>query len=135
MKLALNKNLIGARAKAHAKIDAEAEIKRQSLITPGAGQALVYLQKELEVGRFFATYRGMSEAPITPTPERFPFISAEVGITAPTMWEVAGVFQGAVSTWHHASAAIEKLRIAAKKAVASASNEAAIHKASDVIWL
>lgn len=95
-----------------AQIDGDAENRRLRYITGGTGQALTYAQKAEEARLcLLASVPDMAD---------FPLLSAEVGITAPTLVGVAGVVAEANAQWLVIGAAIEAARLAAKKSVAEA---------------
>ncbi len=103
------------------QIDAGAERERLKYITPGAGQAMTYSQKADEAARFLANGNTGSSA--------YPMLEAEVGITAPTLAEVATVVSTAFSQWQIIGAAIEGVRLGGKKAVDDATTIAAAEAA------
>lgn len=109
-----------------AQIDAAAEAERLKYITTGAGQAMTYSQKAAEAV--------MLEDDPDPQPSAYPMLSAEVGITAPTLAEVGAVVRQAHGQWILIGAAIEAARLAAKKAVTDAATADAAHSAAQVIW-
>jgi hypothetical protein len=93
-----------------AAIDAEAERQRLRWITPGAGQAMTYQAKVDEV-------RALAIDGEDPDPSHYPMLSAEVGITAATLQDVAGVVMAAYQQWQMIGATIEAIRLGAKRAV------------------
>jgi len=109
--------LAALKAKAKTTIDAQAERLRQSVITPGEGQVATYLAQEAEAKLLLAV-------PDTETPT--PYLSALVGIVAPTLLEVAEVVAQMSAAWNAANAAINAARLTAKNAVDQAATEAAV---------
>lgn len=109
-----------------AQIDAEAERARLAHITGGAGQAMTYSQKAAEAKAFLAD----SE----PDAANYPLLSAEVGITAPTLAGVAAVVAAEHAAWTVTGAQIEALRLGAKAAIAAADDADAVHAAASVLW-
>lgn len=109
-----------------AQIDAQAEVERGRYITPGAGQAMTYQQKATEA---FAL-----EGDASPDPANYRLLSAEVGITAPTLAEVGEAVRLAHNSWLMIGAAIEGVRLGAKKAVEDASTAEAARAAAQVDW-
>lgn len=107
-----------ARRDAKTAIDAAAEQQRLRVITPGAGQALVY-QAKLEEARACV-------ADAAPAETAYPLLAAEVGITAADLAAVAAAIIATAAQWHQAAAAIETVRLAAKRAVDSAADPAAV---------
>ncbi|MBK1656836.1 hypothetical protein [Paracraurococcus ruber] len=121
--------LAALQADALAAVDAAAEAARQRFITPGAGQALTYQQKEAEARRF------------TPpgTTADYPFLAAEqaaqasVGL-AVTLAEVATLTLAQADAWIAAGSEIERLRRGAKLAIAAATTAEAVRTAAAVTW-
>ena len=73
---------------------------------------MVYLEKRNEAAAFLSDP--------DPTPEAFPMVYAEVGITAPTAYEVAQIWLGMSDVWRMASTAIEAATLRAAALVAEA---------------
>lgn len=70
-----------------------------------------------------------------PIPEDYPILASEVGITAPTLAEVADTVLAAYHQWQHIGAAIEAIRLGAKRNVDAAVNEAEARTIVDaIIW-
>lgn len=109
--------LAAVKGKAKTTIDAQAERLRQSVITPGEGQVATYLAQEAEAKLLLAV-------PDTATPT--PYLSALVGIIAPTLLEVAEVVAQMSAAWNATNAAINAARLAAKNSVDQAETEAAV---------
>lgn len=108
-------------------IDREAERVRLAVITPGAGQAMVYQRKADEARSYLAAS--------DPDPDDYPILQASVGIEASTIGEVADLVMTREREWVVVSAAIEAVRLGAKAAVDLAETiEAANAAASDVVW-
>lgn len=126
MRLDLGPPLDALRAEAMAQVDAEAERLRLTLITPGAGQALVYERKRAAAERMV----GDPE----PQPTDDPLLAAEVGITAPTLTGVGAAVRAIARDWIAAAAAIEAARLRAKAAIAAATTPSAIRAAGQVTW-
>ncbi|MBD8638287.1 MULTISPECIES: hypothetical protein [unclassified Sphingomonas] len=108
---------------ASASIDAQAEVIRQSILTPGAGQAMTYQRKEAEA-------RAWSLDNDTTTP----FLSAEAGAREMTIADLAAEIIELADAWVAIGAAIEGLRMGAKAAVGRAANLGAIVAAGKVDW-
>lgn len=109
-----------------AAIDGAAEAERCKYITPGAGQAMTYMQKADEASRYLVT--------ADPVGENFPLLSAEVGITAPTIVEVAQIVHGAYSQWQLIGAAIEAVRLGAKATIDAATTAQEAEAAAAPVW-
>ena len=108
---------------AAASIDAQAEVVRQSILTPGAGQAMTYQRKEAEA-------RAWSLDNDTTTP----FLTAEAGARGMTIANLAAEIITLADAWVAIGAAIEGLRMGAKAAVNRAANLGAIVAAGKVDW-
>jgi hypothetical protein len=111
------------RVTAAASIDAQAEAIRQSILTPGAGQAMTYQRKEAEA-------RAWSLDNDTTTP----FLTAEAGARGMTLADLAAEIITLADAWVAIGAAIEGLRMGAKAAVGRAANLGAIVAAGKVDW-
>lgn len=110
-----------------AMIDAAAETERLKYITAGAGQAMTYQQKIEEV-------RALAQD-AEPEAANYPLLSAEIGITAPTLADVASAVLAAYQQWQVIGAAIERARLAGKAAVAASETaEAAMDVSTSVVW-
>lgn len=109
-----------------AQIDADAERARLAHITGGAGQAMSYLQKAAEAKSCLADTE--------PDAEAYPLLAAEIGITAPTLGEVAAVVAAAHAAWTVIGAQIEALRLGAKAAIAAATDAATAEAAAIIDW-
>ncbi len=91
------------------KIDRQAEVERLKYITPGAGQAGVYLQKAAEAKAALAD--------LAPQASDYPLLAASIGIDGANVSEVATTVQTIASTWTAVAAHIENVRLTAKKAI------------------
>jgi hypothetical protein len=118
-----------ARTGALAAVDAAAEAARLRYITPGAGQALSYLRKEEEARRFVALSQNDQAAA---TVGQFPMLAAALGADGDTIAAVAGVVLNRAAAWGLIGAEIERRRLAAKRAIGAAADEAAIAAAGVV---
>jgi hypothetical protein len=135
--VASNIPLAQAKAAAVSTVDAAAENCRQGFSTPGGLQALVYAAKAAEASAFLALYATEAQVDAASPPvnrEEYPFLSAEAGITGPNLFSVAQVISGLSGEWTAAAAAIEKLRLTAKKAIADATTIPEINAAMAVSW-
>lgn len=109
------------------RIDAAAEDERLKYITPGNGQAMTYQQKVAEAQAF-------KEA-TNPKAADYPLLSSEVGITAETLGAVADIVLAAFVQWQQIGAAIEVIRLGAKRDVDAAEDEAAARAVIDtIVW-
>ncbi|MFK0330912.1 hypothetical protein ACIQUB_07290 [Rhizobium sp. NPDC090275] len=109
------------------QIDAAAESERSRYITAGSGQAMTYMQKASEAALYLADPSQDASS--------FPLLSAEVGITADSLGDVASVVNSAYLQWQIVGAAIEATRLAGKAAVQAATDvEAANAAAGAISW-
>lgn len=119
--------LAAAKAEATARVDAEAEATRLLYVTPGSAQALVYEAKRHEAISLAADP--------SPDPADYPLLSAEIGITAPTLAEVGDAVLEMAGQWRAIAAQIERLRLTAKAGIAAATTIGAVHAASSgIAW-
>lgn len=79
--------------------------QRRQFITDLPGQEMIYLRKEDEGRRYLA-----SEVEPVDLSD-FPLIAAEVGITAPTAYQLATIWVQLTSMWIGAAAQIEQFRM------------------------
>lgn len=107
-----SQDLDAAKAAAKKAIDAAAEEARQRYITPGAGQAMTYQAKSAELARY--------DTDTNPVKADYPFLSAEIGVTAPSLSAVADVVREALAGWTIVGGAIERARLKAKAGVDAA---------------
>lgn len=134
MKLSLTKDLEALRAAAKRKVDGGAEAARQLYVTPGSGQAMVYLVKEAQA-------KGCLADP-NPNPADYPLLACtvgterhpETGAIAQDVTEVAQIVLGMAQQWAQIAAAIETARLGAKNAVDDATTPAQIEAAAAVDW-
>lgn len=122
-----SENLPDLKARLKVSIDDAAEAERRKYITPGAGQAMTYMQKADEAARLLAT--------TNPSASDFPLLASEVGITAATIEGVAQVVHAAFSQWQVIGAAIEAARLSVKFAIDEADDaDTALAAAGSVAW-
>ncbi len=120
-------DLQAAKASVHDEIDAEAERRRNSVLTPGSGQMAAYQEKERQARALLADD--------TPTEAEYPDIYNEIGITADSAGEVAMAVLAAAEKWRAYGRLVERARLAGKKAVAEAGDvAAAIAARQAVVW-
>ncbi|MEX2480188.1 MAG: hypothetical protein WD928_04935 [Gammaproteobacteria bacterium] len=106
-----------------ARVDAEAEAFRHRFITPGAGQAMVYLVKEAEA-------RALQANPSAVVPH----VAAEASARGIPAADVAQLVIDTADNWRGLSAAIEGQRQGAKIAIEAAATIADVRAAADVDW-
>lgn len=107
------------------QIDVAAERERLKYITPGNGQAMTYQQKVDEARAF--------KIASNPKTADYPVLSSEVGITAETLSEVADIVLAAFAQWQLIGAAIESIRLGAKRDIEAAADEPAARAIVDAI--
>lgn len=95
------------------KIDADAEARRLTIITPGAGQAQVYQRKGDQARDCLTNY----DAQNPPPAGTYPALEAEVGITGADVLAVATVVKDLEDAWGTVADAIEAVRLGAKRDV------------------
>lgn len=96
---------------------------REEYITPIPGQEMIYSAKEEEAKAFNA---------ITPRPtdlSGFPFLKAEIGITAPSAQELADLWIQMAADWRTIGPLLEQLRLGTIEAVRAATTAAEIEQA------
>ena len=118
-------DLGAAKAELKAAVDQSAENERLKYITPGAGQAMTYQQKVDEARAF--------KVAGDPKAADYPVLSSEVGITAETLSEVSDIVLAAFAQWQQIGAAIETVRLGAKRDIDAATDEAAARAIVDAI--
>lgn len=97
--------LVAAQAGARAAVNAVRGEVRGRFITTIPGQDMVYLEKEREAREWVAARALETNAP---DPADFPHIAGEVGVTAPSMDEVAQVYLNMAGMFRAISAMIER---------------------------
>ncbi len=107
------------------RVDQAAEAERLKYITLGDGQAMTYQQKVAEA----QAYKDAAD----PQSADYPLLMSEVGITASTLGEVADIVLAAFAQWQLIGAAIEGIRLGAKRDIDAAADEAAARAIVDAI--
>ena len=129
MKLTVTKDLAPLRAAAVARINTAAGAIRARFATQIPAQDMIYLEKAAEARRFLTAYPAIEDdpGPIDPDPVLgYPFIAAEIGITAGTGWEVAQYYVAGAALFRQAGAAIDGIRLGYGKAAELATTPAGI---------
>ena len=98
-----------AKARARQVIDEAAERVRARVVTPGAGQAMVYERKAQEA-------EALQEDP-DPQSADYPILAASVGIEGATLADVAAVVIARRDAWRALAGQVEAVRLTAKQAV------------------
>jgi len=107
--------LAALKAELKREIDRDAERERLRYITPGDGQAAVYLAKAEEVQRFAGDG--------SPDPADYPLLAASIGIDGEDLAAVAAVVAATRQQWLGLAAMIESARATAKAAIDAAGDE------------
>ncbi len=112
-------------AAAYSQIDAAAEATRLLWITPGAGQAMEYMQTQTE-----ANAASAAADPLDPA--QYPMLAAELaanvaaGNTSITLRQIAQAASAQIAAWQSTGVSIKQVRMAAKLQIAAATTGAAI---------
>lgn len=106
-------------------VESETRAVRLMLVTDLPGQDMLYLRKEMEADSYLA----LSEEPADLTD--FPLMAAEVGVTAPSALELAGLWSDMSVAWRAAAGPLENARMTAKNAIDEAETAQAITAALD----
>ncbi|TXG95720.1 MAG: hypothetical protein E6R08_11025 [Nevskiaceae bacterium] len=110
--------LAAARDTACKLVDALAGEQRARYITVTAGQEMTYQEKVRQAEAF--------NDDASPDESKYPLIYGEVDITAPNAAGVAAAVLQSFSLWQVIGAAIEKVRLAAKRDIGNALDQASI---------
>ena len=100
--IAAHDPLPGAIAAACREIDAEAERRRASVLTPGSGQMAAYQEKERQARALLADPH--------PSEGEYPDIYNEIGVTADSAGEVAMAVLAAAERWRAYGRKVERAR-------------------------
>ena len=98
-------DLVAAKVAAITAINAATGLARQQFITTCPGQEMIYIAKEREALAFLA-------APVVEL-AAYPLLAAEVGVTAPSVWELAQIWANVAVYWRGLAAQIEGARMRA----------------------
>jgi hypothetical protein len=112
--------LAALRAAAIGRVNGRAGRARRRFITVIPGQEMIYLAKEAEALRWAGS------DPLPQTLDGFPFMAAEVGITAETPSGLALLWIGMAAQLRAVGAEIEHLRLGAVVAIEEATGAPAI---------
>lgn len=102
------------------KVDNKAASVRARFATPGKHQ--LYADKRDEAVRYLAAAKGQN----VPNLADYPFLEAEVGVSAASPRDLAELWIAMDRTWKKVAAGIEKLTISAKIRIRSARSQAEI---------
>lgn len=117
-------NLNVCKATAIARINAASGLARQQFITTCPGQDMIYIAKEREA----LAYLAAPTADLT----AYPLLAAEIGVTAPTAWELAQVWANVSVYWRGVAARIEGVRMRAIAAIEAAADPKVVAEVSTV---
>lgn len=106
---------------ARAQLMAACAAFEAGFVTPLPAQAMKYARKEADARAFLAAD--------DPDPADHPWIAAEVGITAPTAWEVAQVYVNLASLWTEVACRYEPIRLRAGASIDAAASPADLEAA------
>lgn len=110
--------LAKAQASARARIDESITAARRLYITTLPGQEMIYQAKENEAKAYLV---------LDPEPadlDEFPMLAAEVGVTAPTAYELAQIWLNMAAQWRAVAADLENLRLTAREEIDNATTVA-----------
>ena len=110
--------LARAKGRAVARINEVSGSMRAQYVTVIPGQEMIYLAKEAEAARYLAD----------PAPDLadYPMISAEVGLTAPTAYELAQLWVNMSDLWRGIAAQIETWRLGTIAQIETAADVATV---------
>jgi hypothetical protein len=115
------------KAEACTRIDARAEELCNAVVTPGSAQMARYRRKEDQARAYLAD-------PV-PTADNYPAVFNEVGITGETPQEVAEAILARAAAWWTYGDAVERARLAGKRAALAATSVSGIATAeAGVAW-
>ena len=100
-------DMTAIRANAETVIDIQADALLAPYMTLTPGRAMTYMAKEAQARQFLEA--------ASPDPADYPLINGEVGITGDTPQAVAETILAMSRAWHSMGAAIETVRLSAKK--------------------
>uniref|UniRef100_I2Q2M3 DUF4376 domain-containing protein n=1 Tax=Desulfovibrio sp. U5L TaxID=596152 RepID=I2Q2M3_9BACT len=128
--------LAAAKAGAAARIDAQAEVLCNQVVTPGSAQMARYQRKEAIARSYLAALTaGALPADEAARAEAYPAVFGEVGITADTPEAVARTIVAMADAWWAYGDALEKVRLAGKRDVGAAADPAGVAAAeAAVAW-
>jgi hypothetical protein len=104
-----NETFADLKSQAKLDVDLGAGAIRSRYITSVQGQAETYMIKEAEARKYLTE--------TNPEPLNYPMLSAEVGITGPTIGDVANIVAAKADEWHHMASLVEQVRLGTKKAI------------------
>jgi len=129
-------DLTALQAAASVRIDAQAESLCNQVVTPGSAQMARYQRKEAQArGYLEAAAAGLLSTDADAVAAAYPAVIGEVGITADTAKGVAEAIVARANAWWEYGDAVERVRLAAKRAVEAATDPAGVQAAvAAVVW-
>lgn len=116
-----------ARDMGRQRIDEAAELLRNTVVTAGSAQAMIYIEKERQARAYLA-----AESPVD---SDYPNLIAEVGINGDTIKAVAETIVRYADAWRAWGALVEGVRLGTKKAISTALTPEEIDKIiAGVTW-
>jgi hypothetical protein len=122
IRITATKNMPLLRYRGEDAVDQVASQVRARFATPSKHQ--IYSDKRQEAERFLSAIDSGEE----PDTEQYPYLSAETGVSAATMLDLAYMWLSMDAAWKSVAALIEKISIDAKIRIRQARNEAEITK-------
>ncbi len=119
-RITATKNVSLNRYEAETAIDAAADRVRSRFATPG--KHVIYSDKRAEAARYLEQVANGTE----PHMEEYPYLSAEIGMTAETAMDLAELWLWMDSLWKGAAAAIEQISLGGKGQVRLATSQTQI---------
>lgn len=101
-KASADAGLSAAKAAARAQINAAVGSVRAEFITVAPGQDSIYSAKEAEARAYLAGDRRLADCP---------FLTAEVGITAPDAYQLAQLWLNLATQWGQIASRLEAIRL------------------------
>jgi hypothetical protein len=132
MRLTVRKDIGALRTEGVARVNALAGQVRARFVTVIPAQEMIYLEKAAEARRYLDHYPTPEDAPEaldTSPVTGFPFIVAEIGITAPSAYAVAKIYAEGAALFRQVGSAIETIRLGAVAAIEAAGAPAEIDAA------
>lgn len=105
------------------EVNAKIGAVREEYITPIPGQEMIYSAKEAEAKAYKAT------APRPTNLNDFPFLDAEIGITAPDAEALADLWIQMAADWRTIGPLLEQVRLGAVSEITAAATQAEVDQA------
>lgn len=108
------------KARAVARVNAAVDAARTRYITDLPGQDAIYAEKRLEALSY------ITQEPAQITEYDYPFLTNELGVTAPTAYELSQLWLNLADMWKPLAARIEGVRLGAIYQIETAPDAAAV---------